>query len=135
MNNKLKLAITTLFMFWLFGTVFYYYAEGWTPVDAFYFTSVTLSTIGYGDLHPTKTVSKVFTSFFAIAGVAITLYALSIIGSDYFSRREEELLKDLKETKDGNNSKLNLLRADKHIMQADKHVMGLLKKIDERLKK
>ena len=45
------------------GTWFYHQAEGWSWLDALYFTVVTLTTIGYGDLHPTTPASKIFTIF------------------------------------------------------------------------
>lgn len=134
MDLKLKLAVSTLFFLMVTGTVFYHLIEGWSYVDSFYFTSITLSTIGYGDLHPTKDVSKVFTSFFAFTGVAIALYALTIVGADYFARRETELLNQLNKSGKGEGL-TDFLRADKHIMNADKHIVELLKRIDSRIKK
>ncbi|NUM45259.1 MAG: two pore domain potassium channel family protein [Anaerolineales bacterium] len=53
------------------GTVYYHQAEGWSWVDALYFTVVTLTTIGYGDLHPTTPASKIFTIFFIFVGLGI----------------------------------------------------------------
>jgi voltage-gated potassium channel len=38
------------------GTIFYSTVEGWSIVDAFYFSVTTLSTVGSGDLAPTTTV-------------------------------------------------------------------------------
>lgn len=45
------------------GTVFYMVFEDWNFVDSIYFSVATLSTVGYGDLHPTKIVTKIFTIF------------------------------------------------------------------------
>lgn len=61
------------------GTVFYKLAEGWSILDALYFTVITLTTIGYGDLHPTTDVAKIFTIFFVIAGVGFILAFLNFI--------------------------------------------------------
>ena len=55
-------------------------------VDGFYFTAMTVTTIGYGDLVPTTDLSKIATVGFALSGVAIFLYALSAITSSYISR-------------------------------------------------
>ena len=61
------------------GTFFYAHAEGWSYFDALYFSVTTLTTIGYGDLHPTHTISKVFTMIYILVGVGSLLFALSVI--------------------------------------------------------
>ncbi len=69
------------------GTVFYSYAEGWSFIDSFYFSTITLTTIGYGDLAPTTDVTKIFTAFYAIFGIGIMLYVLSsVIGAFVFKQ-------------------------------------------------
>lgn len=54
----------------LAGSVFYWATEGWDPLDAFYFSVVTLTTVGFGDLVPTHPLSKAFTVAYALCGVA-----------------------------------------------------------------
>lgn len=61
------------------GTTFYTIVEKWSIVDSLYFTVITLTTIGYGDLHPTTDVSKIFTIFFVLAGVSFILGFLNFI--------------------------------------------------------
>jgi hypothetical protein len=53
------------------GAVFYQIVEGWGWVNSFYFCAVTLSTVGYGDLHPTTDLGKIFTIFYCVAGIGI----------------------------------------------------------------
>jgi hypothetical protein len=53
------------------GTVAYVLIEGWSVIDAIYFCVVTLATVGYGDLHPTTDVGKVFTVGYILAGIGI----------------------------------------------------------------
>jgi Ion channel len=57
----------------LIGAVLYSWLEGWSYLDSVYFVVITLSTIGYGDLTPTKPINKLLTIFFALNGVAILL--------------------------------------------------------------
>ena len=51
------------------ATFFYWRVEGWSVIDALYFSIMTMSTIGYGDLVPTTTLSKLFTIIFAILSI------------------------------------------------------------------
>jgi voltage-gated potassium channel len=55
------------------GSIFYAKVEGWSLLDAFYFSFITLTTIGYGDLSPTTPVSKLFTVVYVIVGLGILL--------------------------------------------------------------
>lgn len=73
----------------LFGTVVYSKIEGWSFVDSFYFTGMTITTIGYGDLVPTNDFSKVLTVFFALVGVSFVLYLLFNLANFSLEKRDE----------------------------------------------
>ncbi len=53
------------------GTTFYHFQENLSWIDAFYFSVVTLSTVGYGDITPVTSVGKIFTAFYILIGVGI----------------------------------------------------------------
>jgi len=55
------------------GTVFYMIVEGWDLIEAFYFSVATLTTVGYGDLHPTNDLSRIFTALYVLIGVGFLL--------------------------------------------------------------
>ena len=63
----------------LSGTVFYSLHEGWSIVDAIYFSVITLTTVGYGDLSPTTTLSKLFTVVYIFVGLSIILGFLDTV--------------------------------------------------------
>lgn len=64
------LALATLSVIGI-GTVFYNLVEDFPWVDAYYFSVVTLATVGYGDLAPQTTAGKLFTTFYIFIGVGI----------------------------------------------------------------
>lgn len=53
------------------GTVFYSGVEGWRWVDALYFSTTTLSTVGFGDLSPETQLGKIFTVVYIFVGVGV----------------------------------------------------------------
>ena len=53
------------------GTIVYHFAEHWSWLNSYYFSVVTLSTVGYGDLVPTTPFAKLFTTFYIFLGVGI----------------------------------------------------------------
>jgi hypothetical protein len=60
------------------GTVVYHLIEGWTWVDAFYFSSVAVTSVGFGDFTPTSDISKLFTVFYIFSGLTLIGMWLSI---------------------------------------------------------
>ena len=85
LRKRFYYIIFLLFILLGIGTLFYYYAEGWSIVDSFYFSTITLTTIGYGDIAPTTDGAKIFTAFYAMFGVGVMLYTLSsVIGAFIF---------------------------------------------------
>jgi voltage-gated potassium channel Kch len=61
------------------GTVFYHYVEGFSWIDAYYFSVVTLATVGYGDLAPRTATGKLFTTVYIFLGVGIIATYLSLL--------------------------------------------------------
>ena len=47
-------------------------AEGWKPFDSFYWSFITATTVGYGDLRPTKVRSRVIAIVIGILGLTFT---------------------------------------------------------------
>jgi voltage-gated potassium channel len=79
------------------GAVFYEIVEGWGWVDSFYFCAVTLTTIGYGDLHPTTDLGKIFTIFYCIVGIGIVATFITSVASRSARRLEQRVERRMSE--------------------------------------
>jgi voltage-gated potassium channel len=69
------------------GTIFYSLEEGWSVVDAFYFSVTTLTTVGLGDLTPKTTIGKLFTVVYIFAGLGIILGFIDTVAKETLRRR------------------------------------------------
>lgn len=69
------------------GTIFYSLEEGWSVVDAFYFSVTTLTTVGLGDLAPETTMGKLFTVVYIFAGIGIILGFIDAISKESLRNR------------------------------------------------
>jgi hypothetical protein len=63
------------------GTGFYTLVEGLRFVDAFYFSVITLTTVGYGDFAPQTDVGKLFTAVYVLFGVGILLAFVTTVAA------------------------------------------------------
>jgi hypothetical protein len=86
-RSLLYLAALTLAV----GTVFYHTVEGWRWLDSFYFSVITLATVGYGDFAPKTDLGKIFTVIYIFTGLGILLSFVNPIGEYIVDRRFEKL--------------------------------------------
>ncbi|SLN12654.1 Ion channel [Roseovarius litorisediminis] len=81
--------LSTLALIILGGTVFFHLVEGWNWIDSYFFTVVTLSTVGYGSLVPATTLGKIGTTIFIFVGLGVFAVAIQQFGSFTVKRREK----------------------------------------------
>ncbi|MBT4856780.1 two pore domain potassium channel family protein [Candidatus Uhrbacteria bacterium] len=58
------------------GTAMFSALEGWSAIDAFYFTVSTMTTVGFGDLTVTSDLAKLLSSVYMILSVPLLLIAI-----------------------------------------------------------
>ena len=46
--------------------------EGWSPFDSFYWSFITATTVGYGDVRPTKKWARILAIVIALVGLTLT---------------------------------------------------------------
>jgi hypothetical protein len=89
--------LLTVVLFYLFASLFYANVENWNVVDCLYFLTVTISTVGYGDFHPTKDGSRMFTILVIIVGLVFIFSILSDMANFVLDLAEEQAAKIAKQ--------------------------------------
>jgi voltage-gated potassium channel len=59
-----------------FGTAGYMLIENWSVLDSLYMTVITISTIGYGEVHAVSPPGRIFTLVLIVLGVGFFLYVI-----------------------------------------------------------
>ncbi len=87
--TRLFTLITTLPLIILSGTAFFRYVEGWSWLDSYFFTVVTLSTVGYGELVPVTPLGKIGTTIFIFTGLGVFALTIHQFAEFAVKKREE----------------------------------------------
>ncbi len=72
-KRRLKIFLSLFVLVTLFGSLGFMALEGLTFTEALYYNIVTMSTVGYGDIHPTSNEGRLFAVFIIIMGGATFL--------------------------------------------------------------
>jgi voltage-gated potassium channel len=75
-----------------FGTAGYMLIEGWPFLDALFMTAITLSTVGYGQVHTLSSGGMIFSIFLIFFGVGAVLYVINAIIQTVFEGHLQEVL-------------------------------------------
>ena len=79
-RRQLTLIVTAFVLLTLVGTVGFMVIEGWSAIDAFYMTIITVSTVGFREVHTMSPAGRVFASFVIVAGVSMAVYTFTRLG-------------------------------------------------------
>lgn len=89
-NVKLQIVIYILVFIFVSGTIAFHIIEGWSWIDSFYFLSMTVTTVGYGDLTPTTTIAKLLTVIYSFVSIGLILMVLQAFSKHYIEKRYEK---------------------------------------------
>ena len=74
-------AVALLLLIIAGGTLGYVVIEGWSAWDAFYMTIVTVTTVGYEEVHKLSRSGQVFTVALLLSGVGAALYTFTLLAT------------------------------------------------------
>lgn len=70
-TSQFSLVVLALLLLILASTTFFRFIEDWSWLDSYYFTIVTIATVGYGDLTPTTDIGKFGATVVIILGIGL----------------------------------------------------------------
>lgn len=76
------------------GVVGYSILEGFSLFDAFYMTIITISTVGFSEIHELSTEGRIFTSFYIIFNLSIFAYGISMLTTYVFEGKLQQLFRN-----------------------------------------
>src|SRR5256712_1419767 len=88
------------------GVTGYMVIDGWSLLDSFYMVIITISTVGYTEVHSQGTVGRLFTSGLIVVGVGTMLYGFGVfaetLADNAFGRyrRDRQLQRELNQLRD-----------------------------------
>ncbi len=77
--GRLRFTVIILLVFLALSTAAFMLVEGWSLGDALYMTIITVTTVGYGEVHPLDGWGRVVASLTVIGGLGILLYVLGAV--------------------------------------------------------
>jgi len=84
-------AVVAMALIILTGAIFYHYYENLNWLNAFYFTTTTVLTIGYGDFAPSSDLSKTVTIVYSLISVPTMVFCFGILVEDFLDERIEKM--------------------------------------------
>lgn len=77
-KNLILSFLLTLFIIFI-GTTGYVLIEHWNILDALYMTVITLTTVGYGEVHDVSKMGRIFTIFLVFFGFGFIIYVAGAV--------------------------------------------------------
>lgn len=92
-RSKILIGIGMLLGIMILGVTGYMFIEGDSFLNALYMTVITISTVGFGEIHKLSDAGKIFTMFLIISSFTTYAYALTTISTHFFEGQLNFFLK------------------------------------------
>ena len=107
--RRLWVAIVLTVLSLVAGMAGFMTIEHFKAADAFYMTVITVSTVGYGELHPLSEAGRMFAAFYILYNLVVVAYLVSVLSTFIF---------------DGELRKIfNMYRTDQEIKRFSGHII------------
>lgn len=101
------------------SSAFFRYVEGWSWLDSYFFTVVTISTVGYGNMVPQTALGKIGTTIIIFAGLGVFAMAIQQIAQGYVLEGKNRLEKKLAQMQTDIGTATSTLRGKKPVSKPD----------------
>ena len=80
--SKIRTAVLAFLLIFIGGVMGFKTFYDYTWVDALYMTVITITTVGFGEVHPMSASEKIYTSVLIISSIFVVGYAIKVV-SEY----------------------------------------------------
>jgi voltage-gated potassium channel len=104
LTRRLLFTVAAILLVLATGTAGFILIEHWPPFDAFYMTLITMTTVGYAEIHPLTHAGRIFNSFLIAIGVSMIFVAIGAMtqtivemefGAAFSQRRNKRMIDKL----------------------------------------
>src|SRR5215467_1044940 len=104
LKYRLFVTVAAILLVLAIGTVGFIFIEHWPAFDAFYMTLITMTTVGYSEVHPLTHAGRIFNSFLIAIGVSMIFVAIGAMtqtivemefGAAFTERRKKRMIDKL----------------------------------------
>jgi hypothetical protein len=88
-HKFLIVAVAILSRYCVVGALWFSLIERHSFLNAFYFTIVTLTTIGYGDFYPVQPAGQIFACLYILVGLTLVGWLLGVLAGAFFAKVRE----------------------------------------------
>lgn len=93
LGYRIRNAVVSVACVLVAGTLGYHLIEKWDLMDSLYMTVITLTTVGYGEVHPlVRPESRIFTMALILGGMGVIFYALGTLAQGLVEGELREII-------------------------------------------